>query len=95
MKIEMVMDRKEVASALHQILRTGVELLQKEKLDSNDKDKIGVIRSMGATVGASVAMIQQETSQQKIALVAERMKQLGYDIPKQLTVESENSEQRQ
>jgi len=31
-----------------------------------------------------VLMVQQETAQQRLAVVIERMKQLGYDSPKQL-----------
>lgn len=79
MKTEQVIDRKKVASAVHSILDAGIALLEKAKLESGDFAKIKVIRTMGSHVNAAVAMIQQETAQQRIALIAERMKQLGYE----------------
>lgn len=77
--IEKVIDRKKVASAVHSILDAGVALLGKDKLEASDFSKIKVIRTMGSHVNAAVAMIQQETAQQRVAMIAERMKQLGYE----------------
>lgn len=84
MQIEKVIDRKKIAETISKILDTGIELLGKDKLNQDDHAKIKVIRTLGGHVNAGVSMIQQETAQMRVALVAERMKQLGYELPKQL-----------
>ena len=76
--VEKVMDRQKIAGTIHQILDTGVALLLKEKLDSSDFHKIKLIRVISSPLNAAVGMIQQETGMIRAALVAERMKQLGY-----------------
>jgi hypothetical protein len=88
MQIDKVMDRKKVAETIGKVLDAGIELLGKDHFSPDDHAKIKVIRTMGGHVNAAVSMIQQETAQQRIALVAERMRQLGYGIPKQLEEES-------
>jgi hypothetical protein len=85
METQKVMDRVKVASSINDILDSGIGLLKKDKLTQDDHAKIKVLRTMGSHINAAVAMVQQETAQQRVALVAERMKQLGYDLPKQLT----------
>ena len=84
-KIETVMDRKKVAEAVHAILTTGVNLLSKEKMEAPDFGKLKVMRNMSSALSSAVLMVQQETAQQRLAVVIERMKQLGYDQPKQLS----------
>ena len=84
-KIETVMDRKKVAEAVHAILATGVNLLSKEKMEAPDFGKLKVMRNMSSALSSAVLMVQQETAQQRLAVVIERMKQLGYDQPKQLS----------
>ncbi len=84
MNIDKTINRQKVADTIIEILDAGVELLHKEKLSNDDHAKIKVIRTMGSHVNAGVAMIQQETAQMRVSLVAERMKQLGYSLPKQL-----------
>lgn len=76
---EKVMDRAKVAGALHSIIDTGVELLGKEDFKAKDHTKIKLLRNLGVHINSAVTMIQQETAQQRIALVANRMKQLGYN----------------
>ena len=75
------MDRKKVAEAVHVILTTGVNLLSKEKMEASDFGKLKVIRNMSPALSSAVLMVQQETAQQRLAVVIERMKQLGYDQP--------------
>ena len=77
-QIDKVMDRNKIAVTINQILDTGVEMLQKEKLGTSDYGKLKVMRVMGSPLNAGVAMIQQETAMVRAALVSERMKQLGY-----------------
>jgi len=84
MEVTRVMNRQKVADTIHSVLDAGVKLLGQDKLTPDDHAKIKVIRTMSSHVNAAVSMVQQETAQQRIALVAERMKQLGYDIPKQI-----------
>ncbi len=84
MEILKVMDRKKVAESIHDILETGIDLLKKEKLTQDDHAKIKVMRTMGTHVNAAISMIQQETAQLRASIVIERMKQLGYAMPKQL-----------
>jgi len=84
MEIQKVMNREKVADSIHSILDTGIELLRKAKLGQDDHAKIKVIRTMGTHINAAIAMIQQETAQQRAAIVMERMKQLGYNTPKEL-----------
>jgi len=84
MNIQKVMDREKVATTLNEIMDVGVELLKKEKMNQDDHAKLRVIRTLGPPVNAAVAMIQQETAQFRTAIVVERMKQLGFALPKQL-----------
>ncbi len=84
-KIQNVMDRQKIADTVHQILDTGIGLLKKEKLETGDFHKIKLIRTLGPPLNAGVAMIQQETAAVRAALVAERMKQLGYSAPEAIT----------
>ena len=82
---EKVMDRQKIASSIHGILDAGMDLLAKDKLESQDFAKIKVVRTMGPVISQAVQMIQQETAQQRHLIVLERMKQLGFGAPKQLT----------
>ena len=79
--VEKVMDRQKIADTLTQIMDTGIELLAKSSLNQHDHAKIKIIRNLGSTVNAAVAMVQQETAMVRAGLVAERMKQLGYAAP--------------
>lgn len=79
-----VMDRQKIADAIHSILDSGMALLQKDKLESQDFGKIKVIRTLGTHVNAAISMVQQETAQLRAKIVVERMKQLGYGEPKQI-----------
>ncbi len=85
MNTEKVMNRKEIADSIHKFLLAGVELVDKSKFTTDDHAKIKVLRTMSSHVSAAVMMVQQETAQQRLVLVSERMKQLGYDEPKQIT----------
>ncbi len=76
--VERVIDRNKVAASIHSILDSGIEMLKKKTFDKEDHTKIKLIRVMGSHVNAGVAMIQQETAQQRIQLIKERMAQLGY-----------------
>lgn len=78
-KVEKVMDREKVASAIHSILTAGIELLAKKDYKPVDHSKIKVIRTMSSPLNAAVSMIQQETAQQRVHLVLKRMEQLGYE----------------
>jgi len=84
MEVEKVMDRKKIADTIHGFLAAGVELVGKSKYTADDHARIKVLRTMSSHVNAAVVMTQQETAQQRIVLIAERMKQLGYQEPKQL-----------
>ena len=80
-----VMDRVKVAGSIHAILDAGSDMLEKKSLDKDDFGKIKIMRTMAPVLSSAVMMIQQETAQQRNAIVARRMEQLGYDAPKQLT----------
>jgi len=84
MKLEKVMDRQKIADTIHGGLDVGLEMLQKEKLEQQDFARLKVFRALGGFVNAATAMVQQETAQQRTLVVLERMKQLGYDTPKEL-----------
>jgi queuine/archaeosine tRNA-ribosyltransferase len=84
MQVEKVMDRQMVAEGLKALINAGVELLQKDKYEAADQTKIKIMRTMGSPLAAAVGMIQAETAQQRLAIVVERMKQIGYDEPKGL-----------
>jgi len=84
MELEKVMNRKVVADSIHGFLKAGLDLMDKDKFNADDHAKIKVLRTMSSHVSAAVMMVQQETAQQRLVLVAERMKQLGYNEPKQL-----------
>jgi hypothetical protein len=84
METEKVMNRQQVAETIHGFLKAGGDLMQKSKYTPDDYAKIKILRTMSSHVNAAVVMIQQETAQQRLVLVTERMKQLGYPEPKQL-----------
>jgi hypothetical protein len=83
-EIKTVMDRNKVAGAVHTILDAGVNLLEKDKLEAPDFAKLKIMRNMSPALSSAVMMIQQETAQQRLAIVVERMKQLGYSEPKSI-----------
>ena len=76
--VEKVMDRQKVADAIHTSLDQGVDLLKQSKYGPTEHAKIKVLRTLGPAINAGVGMIQQETAQMRVAVVVERMKQLGY-----------------
>lgn len=84
LKVQKVMDRDKVAESIHAILDAGIDLLGKKKLESTDHGKLKVMRTMGTHVNNAVFMVQQETAQQRCAIILERMKQLGFEEKKQI-----------
>lgn len=82
--VEKVMDRHVIADGLKKIIETGVELLDKDSFEATDHTKIKLLRTMASPLAAAVTMVQAETAQQRIAVVLERMKQIGYEEPKGL-----------
>jgi hypothetical protein len=75
------MNRQKVADSIHASLDAGIELLGKKEFEPVDHAKVKTLRTLGSHVNAAVAMVQQETAQQRIEVVKERMKQLGYGKP--------------
>jgi hypothetical protein len=76
--VEKVMDRRKVADAIHGSIDAGLKLLVKDKIEKEDMLRVHVMRALATNINAGVAMIQQETSQARLTLLQERMKQLGY-----------------
>ncbi len=83
----LVMDRKKVANTIHTCLDAEMDLLKKGALDSDDKIKLKVLKTTSSHLNVAVSMIQQETMQQKVILLTERMKEINpkYTPPKSLT----------
>ena len=81
MEVVQVINRQKVADTIHTMLDAGTELLTKANYEKEDFVKIKVLRTMSSSLSSAVLMVQQETAQQKNALIAERMKQLGYGEP--------------
>ena len=89
-EVQKVMDRSKVANSIHTILDTGVSLLQKDdKFTADDHVKLKTIRTLAPHISAGVFMIQQETAQQKIVIIQERLRTLGYNEPKQIESSTE------
>ena len=84
MEIQKVMDREKIAATIHAALDLGADLFGKDKLEQQDFAKLKALRGLASYVNAATTMVQQETAQQRAAIVIERMKQLGYDTPAQL-----------
>ena len=84
MEVEKVVNRKKLAETIESFLELGMKLGQKDKFEQTDHAKLKLLRTMGSHVNAAIAMVQQETAQQRVAVIVERMKQLGYTVPKQL-----------
>ena len=83
--VEKVMDRKKIANAIHGSIDAGLELLSKDKIEKADMMKVAVMKSLATNINAGVSMIQQETRQQTLTILQERMNQLGYPVaPKQV-----------
>ncbi len=80
MQVEKVIDRQKVADSIHSVLEAGIDLLKKDSFTSADNMKLKTIRTLGSHINAAVAMVQQETAQQRVQVVIERMKQLGYEM---------------
>jgi len=83
-KVEKVMNRKKIADAIHGSIDAGLKLLDKEEVSREDMLRVNVMRALATNINAGVAMIQQETSQERLTLVQERMKQLGYPVAAQI-----------
>ena len=77
--VSIVMDRKKIAGTIHTVCDAGMAMLKKKSFDSTDHVKLKVIRNMGSFVNSGVAMVQQETAQEKMVLIRDRMDQLGYN----------------
>jgi len=77
-------DRNKIIKTTEQILDFGTTTLAKEKVDSEDLVKLRVIRSLDSTLKVALGMVQVEVAQDKIKLLASRMKALGFDPPKEL-----------
>jgi len=84
MEIEKVMNRKKIAESIHGVLDEGISLLKKDRFEQSDHAKIKVLRTLGTHMNAAILMVQQETAQLRASIVLERMKQLGYETPKNL-----------
>lgn len=91
MTIEIVMNRQKVADTVHKVMEHGLELLGKAKFEPTDFAKMKVMKSMGTAINASVTMVQQETAQQRIELIRDRMKQLGYSSEQPMEIEAGNN----
>ena len=83
-KVEKTINRQKVAETIHQILDSGINMLKKDELTKDDFSKIKLIRVISSPLNAGVGMVQQETAQQRNVLISERMKQIGYDKPKEI-----------
>ncbi len=84
----VVIDRRELAQNLHTSIATGVKLLTKKgKFENSDFAKVKVMKTLSSFINAGVAMIQQESAQQRIELIKAKMFDMGYTIknPKRLT----------
>ena len=73
-----IIDRDKINNDLESVCDIGIELLKKDKLDNTDFTKLKTMRAMSTFMNARVAMVQQESAQQRIELIKQRMAQLGY-----------------
>lgn len=78
MSVSIVMDRKEVANTIHAVLASGRALLGKDKLEQSDFGKLKVMKGISNALSSAVTMVQQETAQQRLEVVKDRMLQLGF-----------------
>ncbi len=78
-------DRDKINSDLQRVCDIGLELLEKDKLDNADFTKLKTMRAMSTFMNARVAMVQQESAQQRIELIKARMDQLGYGSQGQIS----------
>lgn len=83
--MEAVVNRGDLIGSINSMIKAGVELMGKSKLDATDHTKVKVMRNTSSYVNAMVALVQQESAQQRIDLIKLRMKQLGYESNKELT----------
>lgn len=74
-----MIDRGKLVKDIDKVTDTCLEMLDKDKLEASDFSKLKIVKSMASFVNAKVAMVQQESAMERISLIKERMKQLGYE----------------
>ena len=82
--MEKTINKEKVSDTIHTILDVGVGMLKKDALNRDDFSKMKVMKAMAPPLTAAIGMFQQENAQEKVALIRERMIQMGYDVPKEI-----------
>ena len=90
-EVQQVMDRAKVADCIHAMLDLTTNLSRKTHLTQDDHAKLKVLRTGSSAVSSAVLMIQQETAQQRNAIVVERMRQLGYSVEPPASIASQEA----
>ncbi len=78
-------NRQKLYTDLERVCDVGIGLLEKETFEAADYNKLKSMKAMSSFFNARVAIVQQENATERLELVKARMKQLGYDEPKQVT----------
>ncbi len=77
-------NREKLYTDLERVCDAGIGLLEKEHFEASDFNKLKSMKAMASFFNARVAIVQQENATERLVLVKARMKQLGYDEPKQI-----------
>ena len=79
-------NRQKLYTDLERVCEAGIELLEKDSFEASDYNKLKSMKAMASFFNARVAVVQQENATERIELIRQRMKQLGYEeVPAQVT----------
>lgn len=82
--VEKFVDRKKLVGQASDFLDNLAGMMNKNKLTQDDYGRLKIARTAAPMLRVLVDMAQQETMMVRASLIAERMKQLGYEQPKQI-----------
>lgn len=78
-------NREGLYSDLERVCNAGIKLLEKDNFEASDFNKLKSMKAMSSFFNARIAILQQENATDRIELIKQRMKQLGYEESAQVT----------
>jgi hypothetical protein len=78
-------NRSKLYEDLERVCTAGLGLLEKDSFEASDYNKLKSMKAMASFFNARVAIVQQENATERIELIRQRMKQLGYEGAPQVT----------
>ena len=74
-------------SAITDLIDDLSSMVKKDKLSDDDKSRLTAVKQLNSTLNIAVNMRQQDNAERRIALIAERMRHLGFFNPRRVQCE--------